>query len=199
MGRFYKKQQKQKTEVKQVSEEELHLSQIIEEDIDAMVELRMRAERNVDPHQRIIERVTQNIGRPRFLYCIILFVFAWVVINSFAGMFGITFRDTPPFSWLQGFISFSALIVTTVVLITQNRQDKLAEQRRHLDLQINLIVERKVSKVIELVEELRRDMPIVRDRFDPQAEAMQENVDPHEVLSSLNDSLDEAIKELDLP
>ena len=51
--------------------------------------------------------------------------------------------------------------------------------------------------MIDLLEELRHDMPTVKDRFDPQAEAMKENVDPHEVLSSLNESLEEAIKELD--
>ncbi len=88
--------------------------------------------------------------------------------------------------------------MTTGVLITQNRQSKLAEQRRHLDLQINLLTERKVSKLIELMEDLRRDLPSVKNRLDPEAEAMKEPVDPHTALTSLNETLQEATKEYEL-
>ncbi len=88
--------------------------------------------------------------------------------------------------------------MTTGVLITQNRQDKLAEQRRHLDLQINLLTERKVSKLIELIEDLRRDMPSVKNHFDPEVEAMKEPIDPHTALTALNETLQEATKEYEL-
>jgi uncharacterized membrane protein len=84
--------------------------------------------------------------------------------------------------------------MTTIVLITQNRQNKATEQRRQLDLQVNLLVEQKVSKVISLIEELRRDSDRVKDRHDPEAEALQSSVDPHEVLASLNHMLKEASK-----
>ena len=97
--------------------------------------------------------------------------------------------------WLQGIISLSALIMTVVVLTTQNRQGKMAEQRRHLDLQITLLTERKVSKVIELIEELRRDFPSVTNRLDAEAEVMQEPIDPHTALSALNQTLKEAAQE----
>ncbi len=65
-----------------------------------------------------------------------------------------------------------------MVLNTQNRQGRHAEQRSHLDLQVNLLAEQKIAKLIALVEELRRDLPQVRDRVDHVAEAMKESVDP---------------------
>jgi uncharacterized membrane protein len=199
MSRSKKQKQKadREAELENISREELNLTQIVDQDIETIVALRMRAEHKVNRHQRNIERFTQNIGRPRFLYFIILFVVLWIIINSFATQFGLPFHDTPPFSWLQGIISLSALLMTTVVLITQNRQDKLAEERRHLDLQVSLLVERKVSKVIDLLEELRYDIPNVENRHDPQAEAMKENVDPHAAITSLNRSLREAAKDLE--
>lgn len=184
------------SEVEQVSKEELHLAQIVDQDIETLVRLRMHAERNVSRHQRVIERVTENLGRPRFFYLIVLFVAVWILANSFATELGLPFHDTPPFYWLQGIIGLSALLMTTVVLITQNRQNKLAEERRHLDIQVNLLVERKVSKVIDLLEQLRHDLPSVENRHDPQAEAMKENADPHALITSLNQSLQEAAKEL---
>ncbi len=85
--------------------------------------------------------------------------------------------------------------MTTVVLITQNRQGKVDEQRRHLDLTITLLTERKVSKLIELVEELRHDIPSVKDRHDPQAEVMKEMADPDAVLSSFNRAMSETTLE----
>ena len=191
-------QAEQQSEINKVTDEELNLSQIVDQDIETIVALRMRAERKVNRQQRIIERVTQNIGRPRFFYIIVLFGALWILINSFATQLGLPFHDTPPFYWLQGIIGLGALLMTNVVLITQNRQNKLAEERRHLDLQVSLLVERKVSKVIDLLEELRKDTPSVENRYDSQAEAMKEKVDPHAAITSLNQSLRNAAKDLEV-
>jgi hypothetical protein len=53
----------------------------------------------------------------------------------------------PPFPWLQGMVSSNALLLTVAVLIRQNRMAQLAEHRSHLDLQINLLTEQKVTKI----------------------------------------------------
>ena len=85
--------------------------------------------------------------------------------------------------------------MTTVVLIAQRRQNRATELRRHLDLQVNILVEQKVTKLIELVEELRRDLPQVENRHDPEVEALKQHVNPHEVVSSLNQLIKEAAQE----
>jgi uncharacterized membrane protein len=56
---------------------------------------------------------------------------------------------------------------------------------------MTLLVEQKVTMVIALIEELRRDLPSVQNRVDSQAEAMQEVVDPQTVLSALEGMLQE--------
>lgn len=174
------------------------LTDILDQDIEAIVAMRMTAERKVSRHQRAIERVTTTLGRPLAIYIVLLFIALWVLISIFYHVLGLTAFDTPPFPWLQDIVSVSALLMTLIVLATQNRQAKLAEQRRHLDLQINLLTERKVSKVIAMLAELREDLPLVRNRLDPEAEAMQEPVDPHTALSSLNQTLQETAKEYQL-
>ena len=75
--------------------------------------------------------------------------------------------------------------MTTMVLTMQNGQGRHAEQRSHLGLQVNLLAEQKIAKLIALLEELRRDLPIVRDRKDSIAEAMAEQFNPHAVISAL--------------
>ena len=167
------------------------LVDLIDQDIETLVSIRVRAEQEVDQHQRRIEKVTANLGRPRFLYFILSFVLLWIAANLILVRLGGSAFDFPQFSWLQGILSLSALLMTTVVLITQNRQGKIDDQRRHLDLTITLLTERKVSKLIELVEELRHDMPMVKDRHDQQAEMMKEMADPDAVLTAFNRAMGE--------
>ncbi len=75
--------------------------------------------------------------------------------------------------------------MSTLVLITQTRQQRQAEHRSSLELQVNLTAEQKIAKLIELIEELRRDIPSVANRVDLQAETMAQAVDPEAVLTAL--------------
>lgn len=174
------------------------LTDILDQDIATIVALRMNAERNVSRHQRFIERITNTIGRPVTVYLILLLISLWMIINVLYHALGLVLLDPPPFPWLQDVVSISALGMTMIILTTQNRQGKLSEQRRHLDLQITLLTERKVSKVIELLEDLRHDLPSVINRTDPEAEIMKEPVDAHTALTALNQTLQEAAKEYKL-
>lgn len=171
------------------------LTDILDQDIEAIVALRMNAERKVSRHQRVIEKVTSLLGRPLSVYITLLITFLWITLNDLHHPLGFPVFDAPPFPWFQDIVSLSALLMTIIVLTTQNRQAKFAEQRRHLDLQINLLTERKVSKVIELLEDLRRDLPLVKNRLDTEAEAMKEPIDPHTALSALNQTLQEVAQE----
>jgi uncharacterized membrane protein len=134
----------------------------------------------------MMEVLTAALGKPRTVYLTLSIVAGWVVFNGISPLaFGWQRLDPPPFFWLQGAVGLSALLMTTLVLITANRQTRNAEERSHLDLQINLLAEHKVAKLIALVEELRRDLPMVRNRIDREADAMQEAVDPHAMLEAL--------------
>jgi uncharacterized membrane protein len=86
-------------------------------------------------------------------------------------------------------------LTATLILITQNRQTQEAEQRSQLDLQVNLVAEQKIAKVIELLEELRRDLPTVRDRVDSKANAMARSVDAGAVLAALEQTLEPSSSE----
>jgi uncharacterized membrane protein len=153
-----------------------------------IVELYARAEQATGRPQRVIERFTQAVGRPLTLLAVLVFVTAWIGFNTLKRSF-----DPPPFFWLQGIVGLVALLVATMVLITQNRQGKHEQQRDLLDLHVNLLVEQKVAKLIALLEELRQDLPNVSNRADPQAQAMARTVDPHAVAATLERGV-EALK-----
>ena len=172
-------------------EETPQLSDLIDHNIETIISLHMHAELKVGRHQRLLERLTALLGRPSFFYLTLVLIAAWIFTNLFGHYLRLPVFDPVPFSWLQGLIGLSALLMTILVLTTQNRQARFAERRKHLDLQVNLVVEHKVSKLIALVEELRRDMPTVRDRYDQEAEAMAEAVDPEAVFRALDETLAE--------
>ena len=102
----------------------------------------------------------------------------------------------PQFDLQEMGVDIAALLIATGVLVQQTRQNKLAEQRSHLNLQINLLTEQKIAKLIELIEELRADLPTIRDRHDWEAQIMQQATDPQIVLNILQENLEQAEMEL---
>lgn len=167
----------------------------ISQNIEAIVALHTSAERNVPQHQRIVETATTFLGRPAFLYISSVVVALWMLPNVVPDL-GLPQFDPPPFDLLQLSLGIISLPMTIAVLIKQDRQEKLAEQRAQLGLQLNLLSEQKIAKMISLIEELRRDLPEVKNRYDPEAEVMKQAADPQMVMDTLEKSLAEELAEL---
>jgi len=163
----------------------------ISENVQTIAELHKRAERSVSPQQRGIEKVTDYLGRPRFLFIILAIVSLWILVNIVLIKSGVPGFDPPPFIWMQGVLTLGALLQATLILITQNRQDRMTERRTQLDLEVSLLLDQKMSKLITMVDELRRVHPALENGTDPQVEALKKTVDPHETLESLEQLLNE--------
>jgi uncharacterized membrane protein len=114
----------------------------------------------------VIERVSAFFGSPWYFAFCVVFIVAWTLVNTWGSHAGWRFVDRPPFSFLQGLVSSNALLLTVAVLIRQNRMALLAEHRSHLDLQINLLTEQKAAKILQIVDELQRDLTALRGRPD---------------------------------
>jgi len=159
------------------------------QNIDAVLDFYTREDQKISRFQRILERSSLVIGKPLYLGIVLLFVLVWVTTNLALHGLGRTPFDPAPFLWLQGLIGLGALVTTTIVLSKQNRLAKLAEQRAHLDLKVTLLTEQKAAKLIDLLEELRRDLPNVANRNDPHAEALQHSMNPDLVLAVLDEDI----------
>jgi uncharacterized membrane protein len=162
----------------------------VAETVETIAELHKRAEREVPRHQRSIDALTDLLGRSFSVFLIMGGVFLWVTVNSLLLSLGAMPPDPPPFAFLQAASSVGAFMAAAMVLSTQGRQRKRAEELERLDLQVNLLAEQKLAKLISLVEELRRDMPNVVNRVDPLAEAMTQAVDPHAVAEAIKQTLE---------
>ncbi len=161
------------------------LKQIVEENASVNELLRRQHEAEANNFHRPIEQFAKLVANPQFIVAF-LFVFSlWIWINTDLALNHKKAWDQPPFFWLQGLVSVLALAITSAVLVTQARQASLAEQRADVQLQIILLIGQRTAKLIELTEELRRDLPNVQNRRDEQAEALQRVTTPAAILDAL--------------
>ena len=162
------------------------------QNIATVAEIRAQHELQVDRHQRAAENIADWLGHARFLYLLIFLMTAWVVVNVAGHHLGIKPFDPSPFNLLISLVNVAALLISSVVLISQNRQSKSETRRAHLDLQINMLNDQRTAKIIALLEELRRDMPTVKNRIDPEAQALAETINPKDVLEALEATLEQS-------
>ena len=162
----------------------------IEDTIQAIAKLHADHRQEAGTLQRFIERLTAWIGRPRFIAALTVVIMLWVAGNVAMTLSGRPPWDDPPFAWLQGALGLLALYVTILILTTQRREDQLAGYREQLTLELAILGEQKSAKIIALLEEMRRDNPLLRNRVDEEAAAMAVAADPQAVLDAIKESED---------
>jgi uncharacterized membrane protein len=155
--------------------------------IAAVQEFYDREDEKLTTSQRLLESVSAFVGRPSFVASTLLFVVLWIVANTGLHIWGLREFDEAPYFWLQGIVGLCALLIGTAVLTKQNRLARLTEQRANLDLKVTLLTEQKAAKLIDLIEELRRDLPNVHNRHDPDAASLQHAMNPSLVLAALDE------------
>lgn len=167
--------------------ETLTLPAHVDTSVQAIAKLHADHRESATRVQRVIEAVTAKVGRPVFLAIFVGVVAGWIALNVALAEAGRVPFDPPPFAWLEGAVSLAALVMTALILITQRRDDELESRRAQLTLELAILSEQKAAKIIDLLEELRRDSPQTRDRVDREADSMAAAADPGAVLDAIKD------------
>lgn len=112
--------------------------------------LRTRANAKRTWSAKLADTLTARFGTMTFLVINAIWFAVWIALNS--GMLpGFTPFDPYPFSFLTFVVSLEAIFLAIVVLISQNREERIATLRQEVDLQINLQTEKELTKLLELV------------------------------------------------
>lgn len=156
--------------------------------VQAIARLHIDHRRGSTGLQRTVERLTRFFSRPRAAGLLASAVALWVLTNVILKAAGATAFDPPPFHELQGLVGVGALFMTVFILVTQRREDELSELREQLTLELAMLSEQKTAKLIDLVEELRRDLPNVRNRIDSEAAILARPADSDAVLEALKEN-----------
>ncbi len=142
--------------------------------------------------ERAVARVTARLASPRFIVILTVALAGWIGLNLTVIRLGHHTADPPPFSWLNIVLAIGSFYMVVLILATQRRDDELAQLREQVTLQLVLLAEQKLAKVIQLLEEARRDNPLMHDRVDGEAEAMARPADTESVIHSIKESHAEA-------
>jgi uncharacterized membrane protein len=160
------------------------LAQVVERNINTLVEIRNHMEQRKSTQDRIADWVTWFSGSMIFVYIHLAWFGIWIAINL--GWTGIKPFDPFPFSLLTMIVSLEAIMLATFVLISQNRISEIADQRADLDLQINLLAEYEITRVLTLVDAIANHLGL-EVGHDPEVDELKSDVSPEVVLNEMEE------------
>lgn len=156
--------------------------------IDMIVRFEAEEEKRVSHINRFSEAIAGFAGTNAFVVTQIGIVVFWVLVNAGA-LQPIPAFDPFPFPLLSVMLALEAVLLTSFVLIRQNRMSLRADQRSHLDLQINLLAEKEVTKVIQLLQGMSRKMGIEEDITDAETKELSKDTEVEGLARELRENL----------
>ena len=130
-------------------------SRSAQDNINTIVRLEDQALKDRTWADRLSDVIASFVGSLPFIIIHVIWFGIWVALNA-----GILRFDPYPFALLCMLVSLEGVLLSTFVLIKQNRMSQRADHRGHLDLQINLLAEKEVTKVLQLQRLICRHLGI---------------------------------------
>ena len=118
--------------------------------------------------ERIADTLTAVFGSMPFLLLNVVWFVVWIVIN--VGLIpGVEPFDPFPFGFLTMAVSLEAIALAIIVLMSQNRSARILDLREEVDLQVNILTEQEITKLLQVVAMLAEkqgiDLSQDRDRL----------------------------------
>ncbi len=137
--------------------------------------------------EKVADTLTSRFGSMLFLSINILWFSVWIVINL--GIIpGVHAFDPYPFGFLTMVVSLEAIILAIVVLVSQNRAATIADVREEVTLQMDIIIERELTKTLQLVTKIAEKNGIDLSH-DPELKTMLKATDVSEIEEILEDEI----------
>ena len=158
------------------------LAGVLERNIRTLIAQRERRARHRSLQQRLADAITNFSGNMAFVYLHVVWFGGWIAWNL--GAFGGKPFDPFPFGLLTMIVSLEAIFLATFVLISQNRISLDAERRTNLDLQIGLLTEHELTRVLKMLDEIQDHLGIAQDPG-TDLEELEAEVRPEDVLEEI--------------
>lgn len=127
--------------------------------------LKAKADAKRTVSEKLADWMTKTFGSIPFLIINVCWFAAWILINSYF-IPGLEPFDPYPFGLLTMIVSLEAIILAIFVLISQNRAFQVDDLREEIDLQVDIITEQELTKVMEMLSRLMKKsgIDISKDR-----------------------------------
>lgn len=159
------------------------LAHIMERNIRTIMQLRLQMARERHVQDRLADAMTSFSGSMFFVYVHIIWFGAWLLVNT--GRVGIAPFDPFPYGLLTMIVSLEAIFLSTFVLISQNRFSDAADRRAELDLQIGLLAEHELTRVLHMLDAIQDKLGIENDA-DSELADLEMETRPEDVLAEID-------------
>jgi uncharacterized membrane protein len=157
------------------------VSKVVQENIQGVLAGRKRLERRQTRSERLAASIAGVAGSMWFAYLHVVWFGVWIGWNVWRGDAAF---DPYPFGALTTIVSLEAIFLTLFVLVSQNREARLEEQRADLDLQIDLLSERELTRILCIVAAIARSMDV--DLCDIDTAGLEQETKVHDLLRALD-------------
>lgn len=169
-----------------------HTPGTVLDNIHTIIQLEEEQARRRTFGDRLGDAIGSFAGTVTFVLLHLVWFGAWASINT--GLVPIVPKFDPyPFSLLCMLVSLEGVLLTTFVLIKQNRAGLRAERRASLDLQVNLLTEKEVTKVIQMLERISAHLNIEREVVDEESRELGQVTAVGDLARELNAKLPEDV------
>lgn len=154
---------------------------VVQRNIRDVIQARKKIERRESASERVARKITELAGNMGFAYFHCAWFGIWIAFNLWRGEGAF---DPFPFVLLTTVVSLEAIFLTLMVLVSQNREANLEEQRADLDLQIDLLAEYEVTRLLCLVSAIAKKLQI-DETEDEDLRELLTTVRPRDLLKEL--------------
>ncbi len=123
---------------------------------------------------QIADDLTEICGSTPFLFFHVVLFAGWIGLNTNIIPGTVAF-DPFPFGLLTMVVSLEAIFLSIFVLVSQNRSSLVNTLREEVHLRVNLIAEEEITKTLEVLAEIRKEVGI--KKADPELEEMLQRTD----------------------
>ena len=156
------------------SSQQAGMALVVERNIRALLARTKEVESKRGWQERLADAITRFAGSMRFVYWHLLLYGVWILVICP----GLPFpKFDPTYVVLAMFASVEAIFLSTFILISQNRMAAVQEERAQLDLQVSLLAEHEVTRLITLVKAMALKMG-VEEAADDELPELQRDVQP---------------------
>ncbi|HZT78876.1 MAG TPA: DUF1003 domain-containing protein [Gemmataceae bacterium] len=167
-----------------------HVPPTVKKNIDSVKELEEELARQRSRLDRLSDAITRFTGSVRFVIAHLVFFAVWMAVNA-AWFLGAAAFDPYPFVFLNLVLAMETVILSTFVLMSQNRQQRQAEQWAHIDLQVSLLAEQEATKMLQMLRAICQRLDLKELAQDRELKEMMEKTQ----LDVLAEEVEKAHKE----
>lgn len=154
----------------------------MERNVSSLSQMRAEFESSKSLQDRIADAFTRFAGSMAFVYLHALVIGAWIFCNL--RVLPLRPWDPFPFVMLAMIASVEAIFLSTFVLISQNRMSALDDRRADLNVQVSLLTEHELTRLLDLVNAIAKRLDIEPDAG---IDDLRSDVAPEEVLRKIEE------------